>query len=96
MGQALTAASAMDAYTLSDRGTWLSFNNKGSLVVVVEGDPRLINRYDRINPQKHAGVKLAIAKVFSDWLVLPEGQQAIGAYQVEGQKLFNPSAGSPK
>src|ERR1700723_1138944 len=95
MGQALTAASAMDAYTLSDRGTWLSFNNKGSLVIAVEGDPRLINRYDviELNPRKHAGAKLAIAKVFADWLVSTEGQQAIGAYQMNGQKLFNPSAG---
>ena len=98
MGQALNAASAMDAYTLSDRGTWLSFNNKGSLAIAVEGDPRLINRYDviELNPQKHGDAKLATAKVFADWLVSPEGQQAIGAYQVNGQKLFNPSAGSPK
>jgi len=98
MGQALNAASAMDAYTLSDRGTWLSFNNKGSLGILIEGDPRLINRYDviELNPQKHAGAKLAIAKVFADWLVSTEGQQAIGAYQVDGQKLFNPSAASPK
>ena len=71
MGQALNAASAMDAYTLSDRGTWLSFGNKGSLVVAIEGDPRLVNRYDviELNPEKHAGVKLAAAKVFADWLV---------------------------
>src|ERR1700675_3702360 len=98
MGQALNAASAMDAYTLSDRGTWLSFNNKGSLVVAIEGDPRLVNRYDviELNPQKHPGAKLAAAKAFADWLVSSEGQQAIGAYQVNGQKLFNPSAGSPK
>jgi len=98
MGQALNAASAMDAYTLSDRGTWLSFNNKGSLVIAIEGDPRLINRYDviELDPQKHAGAKLAIAKVFADWLVSAEGQKAIGAYQMNGQKLFNPSAGSPK
>jgi tungstate transport system substrate-binding protein len=98
MGQALNAASAMDAYTLSDRGTWLSFNNKGLLVIAIEGDPRLINRYDviELNPQKHAGAKLAAAKVFADWLVSPEGQRAIGAYQVSGQKLFIPSAGSPK
>src|ERR1700736_4989797 len=98
MGQALNAASAMDAYTLSDRGTWLSFNNKGSLIIAIEGDPRLINRYDviELNPQKHASAKLAAAKVFADWLVSSEGQQAIGAYQVNGQKLFNPSAGSPK
>src|ERR1700733_7186346 len=98
MGQALNAASAMDAYTLSDRGTWLSFNNKGSLVIAVEGDPRLINRYDviELNPQKHAGAKLAVAKILADWLVSSEGQQAIGAYQMNGEKLFNPSAGSPK
>jgi tungstate transport system substrate-binding protein len=98
MGQALNAASAMEAYTLSDRGTWLSFNNKGSLVIAVEGDPRLINRYDviELSPQKHAGAKLAVAKVFADWLVSPEGQQAIGAYQSGGQKLFNPSADAPK
>jgi tungstate transport system substrate-binding protein len=98
MGQALNAASAMDAYTLSDRGTWLSFNNKGSLTVAIEGDPRLLNRYDviELNPQKHAGAKLADAKAFADWLVSPDGQQAIGAYQVNGEKLFNPSADSPK
>jgi tungstate transport system substrate-binding protein len=98
MGQALNAASAMDAYTLSDRGTWLSFNNKGSLIVAIEGDPRLINRYDviELNPQKHGDTKIATAKVFADWLVSSEGQQAIGAYQVNGLKLFNPSAGSPK
>jgi tungstate transport system substrate-binding protein len=98
MGRALNAASAMDAYTLSDRGTWLSFHNKGSLVVVVEHDKRLINRYDviELNPQKHAGAKLAAAKIFADWLVSPEGQAAIGAYQVDGQRLFNPSAANPK
>jgi tungstate transport system substrate-binding protein len=98
MGQALTAASAMNAYTLSDRGTWLSFNNKGSLVIAIEGDPHLINRYDviELNPEKHAGAKLAAAKVFADWLVSSDGQQAIGAYQLNGQKLFNPSARSPK
>jgi tungstate transport system substrate-binding protein len=98
MGQALNAASAMAAYTLSDRGTWLSFNNKGSLVIAIEGDPRLLNRYDviELDAQKHAGAKLAAARVFADWLVSPEGQQAIGAYQVNGQKLFNPSARSAK
>ena len=98
MGQALNAASAMNAYTLSDRGTWLSFNNRGSLVISIEGDSRLINRYDviELNPQKHPDAKLADAKVFADWLVSSDGQQAIGAYQVNGAKLFNPSANSPK
>jgi tungstate transport system substrate-binding protein len=98
MGQALNTASAMNAYTLSDRGTWLSFKNKGSLIIVVEGDSRLINRYDviQLSPHKHADAKLAEAGIFADWLVSAEGQQAIGAYQVNGQKLFNPSAPSPK
>jgi tungstate transport system substrate-binding protein len=98
MGQALNAASAMGAYTLSDRGTWLSFANKGSLVVEIEGDPRLINRYDviELNPQKHADAKLSAAKILADWLVSSEGQKAIGDYQVSGAPLFNPSAASPK
>lgn len=98
MGQALNAASAKNAYTLSDRGTWLSFSNKGALVISIEGDSRLLNRYDviELSPQKHANAKLADAKMFADWLVSPEGQQAIGAYQVNGQKLFNSSAKSPK
>jgi tungstate transport system substrate-binding protein len=67
-------------------------------VIAIEGDPRLINRYDviELNPQKHGDAKLGTAKVFADWLVSSEGQEAIGAYQVNGQKLFNPSAGSPK
>src|SRR5882757_3079879 len=93
MGQALNAASAMNAYTLTDRGTWLSFNNKGSLVIIIEGDPRLINRYDviELNPRRHGVARLDSAKIFADWLVSPEGQQAIGAHQVDGQHLFNPS-----
>jgi tungstate transport system substrate-binding protein len=98
MGQALNAASAMNAYTLTDRATWLSFNNKGSLIIIIEGDSRLINRYDviELNPRKHGAARLDAAKIFADWLVSPEAQRAIGAYQVNGQQLFNPSAASPK
>jgi tungstate transport system substrate-binding protein len=98
MGQALNAASAMNAYTLTDRGTWLSFKNRGSLTIVIEGDPHLINRYDviELNPGKHGPARLEAAKIFADWLVSPEGQQAVGAYQVDGQLLFHPSAASPK
>jgi tungstate transport system substrate-binding protein len=98
MGQALNAANAMNAYTLTDRATWLSFHNKGSLIIMIEGDPRLINRYDviELNPSKHGVAKLDAAKVFAEWLVSTEGQQAIGAYQVNGQQLFKPSAASPK
>lgn len=97
MGQALNAAAAMPAYTLSDRGTWLSFKDKGPLVISIEGDPRLINRYDviELNPQKHGDRNLSAATVFADWLVSPEGQEAIGAYKVGGEELFNPSAAHP-
>ena len=98
MGQALNAASAMPAYTLSDRGTWLSFKNKGPLVVVVEGDPQLINRYDviELNPKTHSGAKLDAAHRLAEWLAGPEGQAAIGAFQVDGEQLFHPSAAAPR
>jgi tungstate transport system substrate-binding protein len=98
MGAALNTAQGMDAYTISDRGTWLSFGNKGDLTVLVEGDPRLLNRYDVIllNPAKHPVPKQALARRFAQWLVSPEGQEAIGAYKVDGEQLFHPSAAAPK
>jgi tungstate transport system substrate-binding protein len=91
-------AAGMDAYTLSDRGTWLSFRNKGSLVVLIERDPRLINRYDVIllNPEKHPVPKQALARRFAEWLLSPEGQTAIEAYKMDGEQLFRPSATTPK
>jgi len=98
MGAALNAAAGMGAYTLSDRGTWLSFANKAELKVLVEGDPGLLNRYDVIllDPNKHPDAKHAAARKLRDWLVSPAGQAAIGAYTKQGQKLFNPSATAPK
>jgi tungstate transport system substrate-binding protein len=98
MGQALNIASAMSAYTLSDRGTWLSFGNKGPLMVIVEGDPKLINRYDviQLNPEKHGKDRLEEARRLADWLISPEGQGAIGAYEMHGEQLFHPSAAAPK
>ena len=98
MGQALNAAAAMPGYTLSDRGTWLSFKNKGPLAVVIEGDPHLLNRYDviELNPKTHAKAKLAAAHRLAAWLVAPAGQQAIGAFQLGGEQLFHPSAAKPR
>ena len=98
MGAALNAAQGMDAYTISDRGSWLSFANKGDLTVLVEGDPLLLNRYDVIllNPTKHLVPKQALAEQFAQWLVSAEGQTAIGAYKVQGEQLFHPSAAAPK
>ena len=84
--------------TISYRGTSLSFANRGDLTVLVEGDPRLLNRYDVIllNPAKHPVPKQALATRFAQWLVSSEGQAAIGAYKVEGEQLFHPSAATPK
>ena len=94
MGAALNAAAGMDAYALSDRGTWLSFNNRRDLAILLEGDARLINRYDviELSPKLHGQAKLALAKQFADWLASPAGQQAIGGYEMAGQKLFHPEA----
>jgi len=94
MGAALNAAAGMDAYTLSDRGTWLSFNNRRDLAIVLEGDARLINRYDviELNPKLHGQAKLDLARQFADWLASSAGQQAIGDYEMAGQKLFHPEA----
>jgi tungstate transport system substrate-binding protein len=98
MAQALTAASTAGAYTLSDRATWLAFADKGPLVIAIEGDPHLLNRYDviELNPKKHGRPRLPEAKILADWLVSPEGQKAIDAYQKNGEKPFNASAASPK
>jgi len=98
MGAALNAASAMDAYTLSDRGTWLSFGNKGDLTVLVEGDAKLLNRYDVIllDSKKHPEAKQGPARRLADWLAGTEGQVAIRSYKINGEQLFHPSAGAPK
>jgi tungstate transport system substrate-binding protein len=98
MGAALNTAQAMGAYTISDRGTWLSFGNKDALTVLVEGDPRLLNRYDVIllNPAKHTAPKQALAQRFAQWLLSPEGQAAIGACKAGDEQLFHPSAAAPK
>lgn len=97
MGAALNAAAAMDAITLSDRGTWLSFANPRDLAVQVEGDPLLINRYDviELDPAKHPGIKAEAAHRLAAWLAGPEGQAAIGAYRINGEQLFHPDAASP-
>ena len=94
MGAALNTASAMDAYVLSDRGTWISFKNRADLDIIVEGDKRLFNQYGvmLVNPEKHPQVKKDLGQAFVDWLVSPEGQAAIAAYKIDGQQLFFPDA----
>ena len=94
MGPALNTASSMGAYVLADRGTWLSFRNRGDLTILVEGDKRLFNQYGVIlvNPQKHPNVKRTEGQAFVDWLVSPEGQKAIADYKIGGEQLFYPNA----
>ena len=94
MGPALNIASSTNAYILADRGTWLSFKNRGDLTIVVEGDRRLFNQYGvmLVNPAKHPHVKKELGQQFVDWVVSPEGQRAIADYQIGGQQLFFPNA----
>ncbi len=93
MGPTLNTASAMDAYAFTDRGTWLSFKNRGDLVIVVEGDTRLFNQYGvmLVNPAKHPHVKKELGMQFIEWLTSPAGQAAIAGYKIEGQQLFFPN-----
>ena len=94
MGAALNTASASNAYVLADRGTWLSFKNRGELVIAVEGDKRLFNQYGvmLVNPEKHPSVKKDLGQQFIDWLVSTEGQKAIADYKINGEQLFYPNA----
>ena len=94
MGASLNTAVGMSGYTLTDRGTWISFQNKTDFRVLVEGDPRLFNQYGVIlvNPAKHPHVKAAQAQGFIDWLIGPEAQRLIGTYTIDGQQLFFPNA----
>ncbi len=96
MGPTLNTAAGMNAYALADRGTWLSFKNRGELEIVVEGDKRLFNQYGvmLVNPAKHAHVKKEAGQKFVDWVISPEGQKAIAAYKIGGEQLFFPNAGS--
>lgn len=97
MGAALNTANASNAYVLSDRGTWLSFKNKGDLQILVEGDKRLFNQYGvmLVNPAKHPNVKKDLGQQFIEWLVSPEGQKAIADYKINGEQLFYPNASDP-
>jgi tungstate transport system substrate-binding protein len=94
MGPALNSAAGMNAYILADRGTWLSFKNRGDLVISVEGDKRLFNQYGVIlvNPARHAHVKKEMGQAFIEWIVSREGQSAIAAYKINGEQLFFPNA----
>jgi tungstate transport system substrate-binding protein len=94
MGAALNSAVGMNAYILSDRGTWLSFKNRAEFAIAVEADQRLFNQYGvmLVNPARHPNVKKEMGQAFVDWLVSPEGQRAIAEYKINGEQLFFPNA----
>src|SRR6202008_2831634 len=94
MGAALNIASSMNGYVLADRGTWLSFRNRGTLAILVEGDRRLFNQYGvmLVNPTKHPNVKAADGQAFIDWLISAEGQNASAQYKIDGHQLFVPDS----
>ncbi len=94
MGPTLNTASAMNAYVFTDRGTWLSFKNRGELAILVEGDQRLFNQYGvmLVNPARHPHVKQEMGQAFVDWVLSAEGQQTIAAYKIGGEQLFFPNA----
>ncbi|WP_375138946.1 substrate-binding domain-containing protein [Azohydromonas caseinilytica] len=94
MGPALNIAASSGAYVLADRGTWLSFKNRGDMSILVEGDKKLFNQYGVIvvNPAKHPHVKVKEAQRFADWVVSPAGQASIASYRINGEQLFFPNA----
>jgi len=96
MGAALNTASGLNAYILSDRGTWLNFKNRGDLKILVEGDKRLFNQYGimLINPAKHPHVKKTYGELFVNWVASPVGQRAIADYKIKGEQLFFPNYGA--
>ncbi|MDH3633318.1 MAG: substrate-binding domain-containing protein [Gammaproteobacteria bacterium] len=94
MGATLNTAVGIGAYTMTDRATWISFNNKQDYQIQVEGDDKLFNQYGiiMVNPAKCSQVKREAAQKFVDWMVSEKGQSAIAAYQLDGQQLFFPNA----
>ena len=94
MGATLNTALGMDAYTLTDRATWLAFRNRGDFVEHVSGDSRLLNPYGviLISPARHPHVKAGAGQAFIDWLLSIDGKAAIASFRIDGQQLFFPYA----
>ena len=98
MGPTLNIASAKNAYTLTDRGTWLNFKNRGELAILVQGDPVLFNQYAvmLISPQKHPHVKQAPAKKVADWLISPKGRRPSPTTSSTANRCSSPTPGPAK
>lgn len=94
MGATLNVAVGMDAYAMTDRGTWIAFGNKRDHRILFEGDDALFNQYGVIlvNPERHPNVDADAGQTFIDWIIGAEGQAAIAAYRLDGEQLFFPNA----
>jgi len=97
MGPTLNTAAAMDAYVMSDRATWVAFDNRQSLALLFEGDEALFNQYGSIliDPERHPHLKHDLAVQWHQWLLSEQGQQAIADFTVNGEPLFFPNANAP-
>lgn len=94
MGEVLTMSAEMQAYTLTDRGTYLSYHNKLGLPILLQGDPSMFNPYSimAVNPEKYPAINFQGAMALIDWVTSKEGQALIGAFKLNGEQLFIPSA----
>jgi tungstate transport system substrate-binding protein len=94
MGATLNTAAAMNGYCITDRGTWLGFQNRGDLKILFEGGTRLLNPYGVIlvSPERHPHTKEKAGQMFIEWLISAAGQEAIASFKINGAKLFNPNA----
>ena len=90
MGATLNIAVNKNAYTLSDRGTWILFGNKSDFQILFEGSEELFNPYGLIlvNPKKYPHVNAVEGQTLIDWLIGEEGQQRINSYRINGKQLF--------
>ena len=95
MGATINTGVGMGAYVFTDRATWSSFKNRGDYKIAVQGDQALFNQYGvmLVNPAKHPHVKQAEGQAFIDWLISPEGQNAIKSFEINGEQQFFPNAG---
>jgi tungstate transport system substrate-binding protein len=97
MGVTLDICAAINAYTLTDRATWANFKNRRALVILMEGDPRLINPYSSIlvNPAKWPLAKYSDARIWHEWLTSEAGLDAITSYKINAEQLFFPPRREP-
>ena len=95
MGATLNVAVGMGAYVMTDRATWIAFENKGDYAIAVEGDDAMFNQYGiiQVSPKACPNVKADLGQSFIDWVLSEEGQTAIADYKRDGQQLFFPNAG---